>query len=630
VCRSASPIRKRHEAAWRRRFAFPIRLTGSYLFVSAATIFVGLAPQANLIWVANGLSLGYLLLVPRRRWPAYLAAGLAGQMTGAMLVNHDWRMNLLNSVLNLAEVLIGALLLRRRDNDLPRFTDRAYLLRFIGCAVLAAPAIAGLVFALTQSLMVHKAPWRSFVEWVVADGLGAGVATPAFVAVLHTRFRDTVNWKRHWVYPFLAAAVTVAAFSQTKAPFLFLIYPFLIPVLLKLRLGWAALVTLFVAWVGSWYTLHGAGPFSQFHALSPLEPSVVMQVFIAAAMFMLYCVSVVLESHADIERRLRKIAMLHKMVTENSRDIILLAGFDGVPHYISPAVETLTGWRADETMRRGFAEVAHPEDLPKLEAAVGDLRSGAEGIVIEYRVRKRSGGYVWVEGNLRAIRDPVTGVRSGILQIVRDISERKRADLELQAAYRAVEALSVVDELTCIANRRRFDQCLTTEWRRGLRDRQPLSLLLIDADLFKSFNDTYGHVCGDGCLKQIAEAALDVVYRPGDLVARYGGEEFAVILPNTPHEGALQIADEICESLRRRKLAHSSNPRGIVTISIGCATLVPALGQLEAVLVEMADAALYRAKQNGRDRVCDGNAMGRLEFGTEESGALTGAGFRSA
>ena len=140
--------------------------------------------------------------------------------------------------------------------------------------------------------------------------------------------------------------------------------------------------------------------------------------------------------------------------------------------------------------------------------------------------------------HLRLVRDPETGAPSGILNVVRDVSERKQAEQKLQEAYNAVEALAITDALTGLANRRRFDQYLTSEWRRSMRNHQPLSLLMLDVDQFKSFNDTYGHQRGDNCLKQIAEACMDVVARPGDLVARFGGEEFVVVLPNTQNEGA--------------------------------------------------------------------------------------------
>ena len=140
-----------------------------------------------------------------------------------------------------------------------------------------------------------------------------------------------------------------------------------------------------------------------------------------------------------------------------------------------------------------------------------------------------------------------------------------------------------------------------------------LSLLLLDVDWFKSYNDTYGHPHGDSCLKQIAEAAQDVVSRPCDLVARIGGEEFAVILPNTSAAGAVEVAELICSAVRHRKLPHNTNPLGWVTISVGCSTIVPLLGLPASTLMHGADKALYTAKHGGRNRVCSADTEAQQE-----------------
>jgi diguanylate cyclase (GGDEF)-like protein len=197
-----------------------------------------------------------------------------------------------------------------------------------------------------------------------------------------------------------------------------------------------------------------------------------------------------------------------------------------------------------------------------------------------------------------------TGQYMGRVWFFRDISRHKLNEQRLQEAYHAVEAMAITDALTGLANRRRFDQCLAAEWRRSLRDKQPLSLLLIDVDLFKSYNDQFGHLNGDTCLKQIAEAAQFSVTRSGDLVARFGGEEFAVILPKTPADGAGNVAESICNSIRARRIAHESGAEGIVTASIGCATIIPQPGVNSAQLLELADQALYSAKRSGRNTVC--------------------------
>jgi diguanylate cyclase (GGDEF)-like protein/PAS domain S-box-containing protein len=601
-----------------------VRLAGCFLSVALATAFIGLARQDNVIWVANGVLLAYLLLVTRRRWPAYLLVGFAAQVAGAAIVNPLWKIDVLFAALHVSEVLLCLLLLRGRSNDLPKFTERPYLIRFILSAALVSPLASGLIFAAISPGLMHISAAHALFRWCMANSLGFGVATPTCVAVFRSRFNHAPRAETDWIILLLLAVTTVTTFSQSQAPLAFVIYPALVLVLLRLGLGWASLSTLFVAGVGSWYTLHGQGPFSLVHTLTPFQPAVLLQLFIACGMFMLYSVSMVLENQHAAERRLQKIAALHTVVTENSRDAIIVADFEGRRSYASPAVHNLIGWTPEELVYHKFTDLAHPDDQPRLEAALRDLQSGTDGAMIEYRAKKRDGDYIWLEASLRLLRDRKTNLPTGVLNFTRDVSERKQAEKRLQDAYDAVEALAVTDALTGLANRRRFDQYLAVEWRRGLRDRKPLSMIMIDVDLFKSYNDNYGHVRGDSCLKQIAESALDVVGRPGDLVARFGGEEFAVILPNTPNEGALSIANDICESLRNRRLPHIANPLGYMTISVGFATMVPRFGLHSVNLVELADEALYFSKRNGRNQICNGNTIHEAMIGAQ-AGALTQA-----
>jgi diguanylate cyclase (GGDEF)-like protein/PAS domain S-box-containing protein len=379
-------------------------------------------------------------------------------------------------------------------------------------------------------------------------------------------------------------------------------------VLLASRCRWPAYVaTGFAALIaGSWCAIRGLGAFVHLPSHTPAEPSIGLQVFLGLGVLLLYSVSAVIKRKQDSIRQLEQIALLHALISENSRDAIILTDLSGQRTYSSSAAEGL-GWKPEDLLTEGGLEMVHPEDRPSAQAIVSELKSGREEAMIECRIRKSTGEYVWVEASLRVVHDMETGIPSGFLNIVRDVSQRKLAEQRLQEAYNAVEAMAVTDELTGLSNRRRFDQYLANEWRRSMRDHQPLSLLMLDVDKFKAYNDTYGHQRGDSCLKQVAEACMDVVSRPGDLVARFGGEEFVVVLPNTEDEGALSVAEDICAALRSRRLPHSGNTSGIVTISAGCATLVPRFGKHAAELIEMADKALYRAKHNGRNRVCTGN-----------------------
>ncbi|MDQ7830974.1 MAG: diguanylate cyclase [Desulfovibrionaceae bacterium] len=194
-------------------------------------------------------------------------------------------------------------------------------------------------------------------------------------------------------------------------------------------------------------------------------------------------------------------------------------------------------------------------------------------------------------------------VRS-VLRLKEEIDRRKARERELEALTERLEQLSNQDGLTSVSNRRRFEEVYEKEWLRAKRDGSPLSLLMIDIDCFKAFNDTYGHLRGDCCLKAVAEAICIVLKRPGDFVARFGGEEFVVILPGTGEAGALVIAEDIRENVRSLDIEHATSLAAErVTVSIGVASLIPRADLTAKSLLQASDAALYQAKSNGRDRV---------------------------
>lgn len=182
-----------------------------------------------------------------------------------------------------------------------------------------------------------------------------------------------------------------------------------------------------------------------------------------------------------------------------------------------------------------------------------------------------------------------------VVETLRDMTDHRKAQT-------ALEQLAARDGLTGVANRRSFDEKLTNEWKRERRDLGALSLLMIDVDHFKRYNDTYGHQAGDHCLQKVAAALEKEVYRPGDLVARYGGEEFAVILTATDVEGACKVAGRILDRVAELAIPHSSGETGHVTVSIGASTLLPQPGMTQDDLITSADNALYRAKHAGRNR----------------------------
>ena len=181
---------------------------------------------------------------------------------------------------------------------------------------------------------------------------------------------------------------------------------------------------------------------------------------------------------------------------------------------------------------------------------------------------------------------------------------------QLREANLALEKLSSQDGLTGIANRRQFDKVLAKEWNRAMRNYSPISLLMLDVDFFKLYNDTYGHQKGDNCLKVVAQVLRENEKRPYDLAARYGGEEFAVILPETDCHGAKEIAMAILEKIRAAAIPHkTSSINKYLTASIGCSTMTVGRNEQPDILISRADRALYQAKGQGRNQVHDGQKM---------------------
>lgn len=198
------------------------------------------------------------------------------------------------------------------------------------------------------------------------------------------------------------------------------------------------------------------------------------------------------------------------------------------------------------------------------------------------------------------------------LRLKYEIDRRKARERELLEAARqladlnaALTRLSLVDSLTTVANRRHFDRAMDKEWRRSFRGSREISLIMIDIDYFKIYNDTYGHQAGDECLKIVACTIKDALHRPGDIVARYGGEEFAIILPDTPATGAATVAENLRLAVESAALPHigSKLPSKRVTVSLGVACMIPTEANSSKDLVNMADQALYGAKAGGRNRV---------------------------
>jgi diguanylate cyclase (GGDEF)-like protein/PAS domain S-box-containing protein len=289
-----------------------------------------------------------------------------------------------------------------------------------------------------------------------------------------------------------------------------------------------------------------------------------------------------------------------RLLAEESSDMVTRISFEERILYASPSTARVLGWDPAQLVGTHALAGINPEDLPRVELTVAALKRGdIEEARIIYRTQRREKPEIWVESALRATRHQDTGAIDGAVAISRDMTEHK--DLEDKLA-----ALAASDGLTGLANRRCFDERLEQEWARAAREGTSLSLLLIDLDHFKKFNDRYGHPAGDSCLRTVASVLAAHARRPADLAARYGGEELALLLPNTDDEGCEQVGMRFLDALRNAKIPHALNPPSeLVTASLGGATSWPdpTAPRNCLSLIEAADRALYFAKEAGRDRL---------------------------
>ncbi len=277
-------------------------------------------------------------------------------------------------------------------------------------------------------------------------------------------------------------------------------------------------------------------------------------------------------------------------VTVNAREMEML----GYTPTIAPLEPTF--WRT----------LTHPDEQDALKAVIkAHLQGKTPGYRIEHRYRHKDGHWVWVLDNAMVMERDSRGRPRRVVGTHLDISDRKRSQFELERVNAQLEALSLTDGLTGVANRRQFDQTLATEWSRAVRQHHPLTLLMIDVDHFKRYNDQLGHPAGDACLRTVAQALSGALRQPLERLARYGGEEFAVLLLDADERVGAQVAHRCLKAVADARLPHPESSTGpFISVSIGVASRQPGAGSEEtaADLVQAADAALYSAKQNGRAR----------------------------
>jgi diguanylate cyclase (GGDEF)-like protein len=434
---------------------------------------------ADIIWPANGLLLAFLLRLPRRCWPVYLAASIVANVVAHSYFRFPMSQSILFSAGNTVEVLVAASLLSNRDATKPDLAKIGTLVRFVLFGVLLAPIASSAFIELILIAQRLQTTMLSVTTWFIGDMMGIAVVTPLVLAMDKTETVELFRpGKRVETIAILAglAVLSTFVFAMDGLPVDFMLIPALLLAIFRLGSSGSAIGIILIAGPAVYMTERSHGAFALVRAGMFIHSIFILQCFLCVALILLYSVNSALK-------------------------------------------------------------------------------------------------------------------------------ERDRLQEAVTAAFYEADANAGLDHITGLANRRSFDKQLAREWQRALRERLNLSLLMIDVDRFKLYNDHYGHVSGDECLRKIASNLAQSALRATDLVARYGGEEFAILLPGASQSMASLLAERIRQSVSETRLPHAADPQGIVTISAGVATLQPSNDIEMTMLVERADRALYEAKNRGRDRV---------------------------
>lgn len=318
------------------------------------------------------------------------------------------------------------------------------------------------------------------------------------------------------------------------------------------------------------------------------------------------------ESHLDrvrTENAMRDSEVRFRLIAENSSDVVSLMDLNGRTVYVSPSCERVLGFLPDEMMRMApFANI-HPHDAERVRRHFNQLVRGEPVTSIQCQVVHKTGRHIWLDMMWRSVLNSHGEVER--LQVAsRDITDSKQYEKRLEEAQRKLreqqaeleemndrlKSLASTDALTGLKNRRAFEERLDKELSRSRRHGHALSLILLDIDHFKSYNDTYGHPKGDEILRLVGRL-LTRTMRETDFATRYGGEEFAILLPDTDREGAHRLAERLRHSIETAKW-----PDRVITASVGVASFGERASTAEA-LIDHADRALYRSKELGRNRV---------------------------
>ena len=578
----------------RAPLVLPAAIAISYAILAGAAIAL-MRPGGGiaLMWLANGPLIATLAVVPYRRWPALLTAGVLGSMIASFATSPFSAVSPVFALGNIGEAALAAGLIRRFDVQRSVFDSAASIGLFVVAAAIVAPFVAGSLASTILGQFLPLDPRATLFDWQLGHGIGNLITTP--IALLFTR-RD-VDWRRfharHGVWQAIGctifgAGTTFAVFYQDSLPLLFLpIVPLLVSTFAMQRFG-AAGGVLVIGVVGGVMTLHGEGPIMLMHAGEAARLQF-LQFYLAVLFLTALPVSATLWQQDQLRIALGESEARYRLLADNATDIMLTLAPDGTIRFASPAVRELGHFDPAALVGINAATLVYLPDRERVSGMhVATLHDPDQTFRVEYRAVRADGSLGWFESNMRAVRG-ADGMVGAVISVIRALDERKEREAELERA-------AATDPLTGLLNRAVFGRA-AKEAMAAARNGTPSTLAILDLDHFKAINDTHGHAVGDSALLMVADLLREHV-RGDDALGRIGGEEFAVLFRGLAHGAAAPVCDRLRILLSEQRLPGSEIG---VTMSAGLAELCPGFG-LDPIF-EAADRALYRAKAAGRNRI---------------------------
>jgi diguanylate cyclase (GGDEF)-like protein/PAS domain S-box-containing protein len=616
----------------RGRFRLILRLVAYNLAIAIAygitarlsIAFATLPGKVTAVWFPSGLTTALVIWFKASALPGIALGSIAGGLPDLLTMNPPLSasniifLNLVFAIANCLQPVSNLAVIQWWTGASPKFNQSRAVVVYI-LATIVGPALSA-TLGVTSLCWVQVSPWSSYgtswVTWCLSSTVANLLFTPP---LLLWQQRKQGNQRSHWSEWILISGLCLGlswiTFIQGY-PIAYMFLPALIWAVFRLGSFCTSLLVSLISAIAIGSTSQGGGSFTTDSSTQTL---LLLQSFIAVCSTTTLTLGAVIQERRVAEVALEEIlASLEQKVEKRTAELqesnaIVDGFFAAAPVGLGIVDQHLRYVRVNQLLAdlHGIELEHHagqsirqllPDLADKLEAPYQQVLSTGKPILN----REETGGFSGQDPEERAWLTsyfPILDLQrwsSKVGMVVMEISDRKQLEAQLKRQARQ-------DQLTAIANRLHFKEASELEWRRCSRNQQSFSVILLDVDEFKRYNDTYGHPAGDTCLIQVAQLLLKAVHRTNDLAARYGGEEFIVMLPETDAAGAFHLANMIRQYLHEQQIPHrSSSVCGYVTASLGVATCVPNLQLKVEDLIQAADQALYESKRQGRDRVTAG------------------------